>query len=118
MKKNILSELAHIEGTLMGYHEGIDLRGNKSNFKNISLGLLELSKRLNRIQKTLIVDLRIGDLRQWLNEKPKDHLVTDEDIRIMLGLESEGIPNKPFNKKQFIKQAREVKKTFEEEESE
>ena len=29
-------------------------------------------------------ELKIGDLRQWLNEKPKDHLVTDEDIKIML----------------------------------
>jgi|GEM_PF-2781685 len=33
--------------------------------------------------------LRTGDLRQWLNEKPKDHLVTDKDIMIMLGIKSE-----------------------------
>ncbi len=29
---------------------------------------------------------KIGDLRQWINEKPKDHLVTDEDIKVMLGI--------------------------------
>ena len=26
----------------------------------------------------------IGQLRQWLNEKPKDRLVTNEDIEFML----------------------------------
>lgn len=33
-------------------------------------------------------NLKIGNLRQWINKKPKDHLVTNEDIKIMLGLKS------------------------------
>ncbi len=32
------------------------------------------------------MDIRIGMLRQWLNEKPADRLVTNEDIKYWLDL--------------------------------
>lgn len=33
--------------------------------------------------------LKIGALRQWINEKPNHQIVHDRDIKIMLGLEPE-----------------------------
>jgi len=33
-----------------------------------------------------INELKIGDLRQWLNEKPCAQIVHDKDIEIMLGI--------------------------------
>lgn len=50
----IISELAQIEGELMGYHEGLDMMGKEANLSNLSSGLLEQSKKLNKIAKDII----------------------------------------------------------------
>lgn len=37
-------------------------------------------------QQDALNNLKIENLRQWINEKPVSHLATDEDIKIMLGI--------------------------------
>lgn len=42
------------------------------------------------IREAQIPESRISQLRQWINEKPKDRLVTNEDIKVWLYGEIEG----------------------------
>ena len=43
-----------------------------------------LASERSRVRKEL--NGRIGMLRQWVNEKPADHLVTNEDIEMWLNI--------------------------------
>ncbi len=52
------------------------------------IDILILEQMLKNIKKVYeagrIPEIRISQLRQWINEKPKDRLVTNEDIELWL----------------------------------